>query len=311
MHLPSVSSLSALVLALCLLVAHSPVFALSIPPSIKSPPRVKSVRSADQWTNAQRLAAGLPPRAPRTFKRATSTSGNVFVPAPVKRSAPSPSPSPFALSKGKPVPTSYAGHIVARHLGSNDAVGYLRVSSSGVSLGGDKDSAHVTFTTSGSNTLFSINNVVSGTTSDAETTASTQETAFIGATGTSALGGGSAKYVHQKSGCARFSLFGTWISDTHLPPSPHYSTVALGNVKQTAPHARPAVTGGESTIWTFDASSQALTAHWVNPDGSHPKTRVAYSAHDGSLVLTGDVDAYNKAHPDDPVTEVALYFVSE
>ena len=38
------------------------------------------------------------------------------------------------------------------------------------------------------------------------------------------------------------------------------------------------------------------TAYWVNPDGSHPKTTLAYisssSSSDGALLLTGDIDAY-------------------
>ena len=35
-------------------------------------------------------------------------------------------------------------------------------------------------------------------------------------------------------------------------------------------------------------------AYWVNPDGSHPKTTLAYisSSSDGALLLTGDIDAY-------------------
>ena len=35
----------------------------------------------------------------------------------------------------------------------------------------------------------------------------------------------------------------------------------------------------------------------MNPDGSHPRTSAAYRATDGALVLTGDVAAYNAAHP--------------
>ncbi|KAI9059839.1 hypothetical protein FKP32DRAFT_1605769 [Trametes sanguinea] len=276
MRLPSLSCLPVLLLALCLLVVHSPVSALSIPANLKSPSRVKSLRSRapEKWTNAQRLAAGLPPRAPRTYKRVTSTVADPLAPAPVKRTAPSPSPSPFAHSKPA---VSYTGRIVARHPGKDDVVGFLRAPSSGVALGNNESSTTVTFKTPGGNSLFSITNVTS---SDAEAS-STQEASLIGASGTSALGAGSA------------------------------NAVTLETVKQTAPHARPALTGGESTIWTFDVSTKALTAHWVNPDGSHPKTRVAYNAHNGTLVLTGDVDAYNKAHADEPVTEVALYFESE
>ena len=42
----------------------------------------------------------------------------------------------------------------------------------------------------------------------------------------------------------------------------------------------------------------------MNPDGSHASTVLAHSASAGALVLTGDVDAYNRAHPDAPVEEV-------
>ena len=48
----------------------------------------------------------------------------------------------------------------------------------------------------------------------------------------------------------------------------------------------------------------------MNPDGSHASTVLAHSTstsasdNDGALVLTGDVDAYNRAHPDAPVSEV-------
>ncbi|KAI0354441.1 hypothetical protein OH77DRAFT_502305 [Trametes cingulata] len=283
MLFPSLSSFSALLLAFGLLVAHSPVSALSIPPTLKSPARVKSLRpeGQDQWTNAQRLAAGLPPRAPRTFKRATSTAADPLAPAPVRRSAPSPSPS-FAYSKTRPlVETSYTGRIVARDAGTDVPVGYVRASSSGVDAEG---AAHVAFTTTGSKALFSISNLDSTVTNDPEAFASAQASPFIGGAGTSALSAGSS------------------------------SAVALNRVPQTSAHARPAAAGpggAESTIWTFDAATQALTAHWVNPDGSHPKTRVAYSARDGSLILTGDVGAYQQAHPNDNVSEVTLHFVSD
>ncbi|OJT10617.1 hypothetical protein TRAPUB_12865 [Trametes pubescens] len=276
----SLSVLPVLLLTLFLLVAHSPVSALSIPPNLKAPRRVKSLRGPDQhlWTNAQRLAVGLPPRAPRIVKRATSTSP--LEPAPVKRTAPSPSASPFAYSKARPaVDVSYSGRIVARYAGTDVPIGYVRSSSSGVSLGDDEDGARVAFTASGPRALFSISAVDAAVTTD--DTASAQNTAFIGAAGTAALAAGSP------------------------------SAVLLNSVQQTSAHARPAAAGGESAIWMFDAATQALTAHWVNPDGSHPRTRVAVRARDGALVLTGDVGAYNEAHKGDVVYEVTLHLDSD
>ncbi|KAI0654298.1 hypothetical protein C8Q70DRAFT_1058548 [Cubamyces menziesii] len=287
----SLASLPALALALCLLLASSPAEALSIPPSLKAPPRVKSVRATDGWTNAKRLAAGLPPRAPRTFKRATPTVPDPY--APVKRSAPSPSPSPFAFARPA-VETAYEGRIVARYAGSDVPVGYVRASSSGVSVAGDvsgedevQDGARVAFKTTGSKALFSITALqdtsatIDSSNSGSETSQESESTTLIGAAGASTLSSGSA------------------------------SAVPLGTVKQTAPHARPALTGGESAIWTFDAATKALTAHWVNPDGSHPHTRVAYRARDGALFVAGDVAAYNAAHPGDVVSEVTLYLESD
>ncbi|KAI0329472.1 hypothetical protein GY45DRAFT_1346523 [Cubamyces sp. BRFM 1775] len=278
----SLASLPALALALCLLLASSsPASALSIPPTLKAPPRVKSVRATDGWTNAKRLAAGLPPRAPRTFKRATPTVPDPY--APVKRSAPSPSPSPFAFARPA-VETAYEGRIVARYAGSDVPMGYVRASSSGVEEE-LQDGARVVFKTTGSKALFSITTLQGTATtdsdSDSETSQGSEPSTLIGAAGASTLSSGSA------------------------------SAVPLGTVKQTAPHARPALTGGESAIWTFDAATKALTAHWVNPDGSHPHTRVAYRARDGALFVTGDVAAYNAAHPGDGVSEVTLYLESD
>ena len=52
----------------------------------------------------------------------------------------------------------------------------------------------------------------------------------------------------------------------------------------------------------------ATAALWVNPDGSHVRTTLAYSASSGSdsasLFLAGDVSAYNAAHADAPASEV-------
>ena len=54
------------------------------------------------------------------------------------------------------------------------------------------------------------------------------------------------------------------------------------------------------------------TAYWVNPDGSHPKTTLAYSpsssSSDGALLLTGDIDAYvdTEAHVVEAVSRLCL-----
>ena len=55
------------------------------------------------------------------------------------------------------------------------------------------------------------------------------------------------------------------------------------------------------------------TAYWVNPDGSHPKTTLAYisspssSSSDTALLLTGDIDAYTdtEAHVVEAVSRLS------
>ena len=90
--LPSLS-LSALVLlcSLCSLLAP-PALARALPEVLVSKHLARGAE-ASQWTNGQRLAAGLPPHAPRKLKRATPTEPNV-----ARRHAPSPSPSRAAFA---------------------------------------------------------------------------------------------------------------------------------------------------------------------------------------------------------------------
>ncbi|KAI0773136.1 hypothetical protein BD413DRAFT_603534 [Trametes elegans] len=267
-------SFSVILLSLWLLVAHSSVLALSIPRSLKAPPRLKSIRTLEQWTNGERLAAGLPrARRARSSVRQPRTSW------PPPRSSAPPRARARVHSRSPDrtaVETAHSGKIVARSASTDTpVVGFVRTSSSGVGLGKDTEGEHVTFSTPGPKALFSIGRSDLGEEAAANEESSTP--AFLGAKGTSALGTGSA------------------------------SAVRLNVVPQTSKHARPTAAGAESAIWSFDASSHALTPHWVNPDGSHPPTRVVYSAREGTLVLTGDVNAYKQAHPDDNVAEVTLY----
>ncbi|KAM5545484.1 hypothetical protein V8D89_000522 [Ganoderma adspersum] len=276
----SLSSLSAVFFTFFFFVANSPAALAS---HVALGHRTFAHSSPETWTNAQRLAAGLPPLAPRRFKRATPTEPGI-----AKRAAPSPSPSahvkhPFDNIRLTAVETSYTGTLQARTVSGNASLGFVRLSSSGIALGGD-DGSRVTFTAVG--TLpFSIATVTDG---------ADEEPSFLGAVGKTAIASGSG------------------------------SAAALSNVVQTPAHARPTLSGGESAIWTMDANTLKLTAlgdkpltndHfgaalWVNPDGSHASTTLAHSAFDNALVLTGDVNAYNRAHPDSPVSEVALFFVS-
>ena len=91
MLLPTLPSLS--LSALVLLSLLSSLLAPTALARALPEPRVPKPLEASQWTNGQRLAAGLPPHAPRKLKRATPTEPNV-----ARRHAPSPSPSRAAFA---------------------------------------------------------------------------------------------------------------------------------------------------------------------------------------------------------------------
>ncbi|KAI0738193.1 hypothetical protein C8Q80DRAFT_262862 [Daedaleopsis nitida] len=167
----SLPSLAALLLVLLATVSPTPgAFARSIPAAgFKN-----AVLSADakHWTNAKRLAAGLPPHAPRHHKRATPTEPNV-----AKRAVPSASPSPVAFALlDSAAPSSVTGFIEARTVNGDARLGLVRLTSSGITLG-DTIGTPVSFTTVGS-TPFSITTIG-------------ESPAYIGGLGTSAISSGS------------------------------------------------------------------------------------------------------------------------
>ena len=88
--------LSVLLLTLATLFTHSHAApALHIPQLRSTAPRAPAA-VPDQWTNAQRLAAGLPPHAPRVVRAPTPTE-----PGLVRRAHPSASPSPLAFAPAR------------------------------------------------------------------------------------------------------------------------------------------------------------------------------------------------------------------
>ncbi|KAG8772454.1 hypothetical protein FRC12_003071 [Ceratobasidium sp. 428] len=94
-------------------------------------------------------------------------------------------------------------------------------------------------------------------------------------------------------------------SDDFHPGSPNYSY--LVGTQKTDPGS-PAMVGDssfgtatgipadyQSAIWTLNPESMAITAQWINSDGSAPHTEMCY-ADDGNqaILLTGDRDALNE-----------------
>ncbi|KAJ7084710.1 hypothetical protein C8R44DRAFT_821902 [Mycena epipterygia] len=57
----------------------------------------------------------------------------------------------------------------------------------------------------------------------------------------------------------------------------------------------PAVKQSESAIWNYDATTGAITAQWVNIDGSTPATSIMYVSGSNALVATGDATVFAAA----------------
>ncbi|KAJ7664996.1 hypothetical protein B0H17DRAFT_951618 [Mycena rosella] len=84
-----------------------------------------------------------------------------------------------------------------------------------------------------------------------------------------------------------------------------YNYAYLGGTTQTAVGSTPSPGGNsfsaatgipesfESAVWTYNPATQAITAQWINTDGSAPATHIVY-ANDSNqvLTLTGDVSAF-------------------
>ncbi|KAJ6568598.1 hypothetical protein B0H19DRAFT_686098 [Mycena capillaripes] len=88
---------------------------------------------------------------------------------------------------------------------------------------------------------------------------------------------------------------------------PSYTSIPLGGTCATPPSGEPRVftrhnshsanVDGkenyvESPIWRYDPGTNALTAQWINPDGSEPETTIMLSQTPtlSGLELTGDID---------------------
>jgi len=88
-----------------------------------------------------------------------------------------------------------------------------------------------------------------------------------------------------------------------------YNYAYLGGTTQT-PAGSPPFTQGdnsfsaaygipeniESAVWSYDPTTQAITAQWINTDGSAPATHIIFANdYNMALALTGDVSAFQDA----------------
>ncbi|KAJ7185514.1 hypothetical protein C8R46DRAFT_1207668 [Mycena filopes] len=73
---------------------------------------------------------------------------------------------------------------------------------------------------------------------------------------------------------------------THTPPSSPPASVS---------NSYPSAENCESAIWSYNALTNALTAQWVNTDGSLPPTAIAFVSGSNALLITGDYTAFSQA----------------
>ncbi|EPS98707.1 hypothetical protein FOMPIDRAFT_1165103 [Fomitopsis schrenkii] len=84
-----------------------------------------------------------------------------------------------------------------------------------------------------------------------------------------------------------------------------------GATPQSGLNAFTAATGTprdfESAVWVFDAATTgAVSAQWINPDGSKPKTHLMYVPSSGAFAIASNVPAFEANFKN--VTEVSFTF---
>ncbi|KIY72535.1 hypothetical protein CYLTODRAFT_407255 [Cylindrobasidium torrendii FP15055 ss-10] len=74
------------------------------------------------------------------------------------------------------------------------------------------------------------------------------------------------------------------------------SSTGQSSVPKNVPNSFSAASGltknSETTIWTLDPTSHALSGHWINTNGNAAPTYLAYYAPDNVFVLVGDLGAF-------------------
>lgn len=220
-------------------------------------------------TNAQRLAKGLPPLAPKRFG---SVPGYFQPPTRVtvekSRTSPSSVPSQRFARRDQvriTTPHAYTGRVQVRDE-DGSVLGFLRTNVmdgtvAGINFHGDDD-LHVKFTT-----ISSPFNIIA-------TNPLFRAPFCIGLTAVSSMAPNSS------------------------------TTAALANVPKTS---RP-TSKAQSAIWSFDEQTRELTAQYTNPaDGTKFPIMLAYEERENFLFFVGDIAAHNLV-AEFVAVRVKLYF---
>jgi len=70
---------------------------------------------------------------------------------------------------------------------------------------------------------------------------------------------------------------------------------APGSPPASVSNSYPVAKNSESAIWTYDTSTNAITAQWFNMDGSKPPTSIVHILGANAFVITGDSGAVERA----------------
>jgi len=221
----------------------------------------------ERLTNSKRFALGLPPLKPKAHRRAGPGIGGTHVQAAAR-----------ALTSQVP-PVTAQCNILATDSNGN-VIGFISPSWNGFGEYG-------TFQGSSAGALVLSFSYIPGSSSNLDCTA-----------------------VNSPSGA--YPFFGAidgFGSDTDdlAPGNPNY--VYIGGTTQTPAGSTPASGGNsfaaatgydesvESAIWSYDPVSQAITANWVNTDGSTVPTTIIYADGDeNALALTCDYGAFSSVY---------------
>ncbi|KAK2466707.1 hypothetical protein APHAL10511_000965 [Amanita phalloides] len=65
----------------------------------------------------------------------------------------------------------------------------------------------------------------------------------------------------------------------------------------------------ETAVFAYNPSSNEVTCHWINNDGSRPKTYIGFNGQEATLFITGDKDAFSHKYGSNSIHWVTLNLI--
>ncbi|KAJ7493697.1 hypothetical protein FB451DRAFT_1215152 [Mycena latifolia] len=176
------------------------------------------------------------------------------------------------------VPVSYTGTIQVTNAGTGAVVGYVYQASGSTNHFGvttDMSSA-LSFMLSVDSTVVSSSGINIAATTSTYATTWPYMGGIVGVINTNA---------NLASGSPNFA----YVQGTSLTPD--------DSPAASVSNSYPTIEKSESAIWNYDASTGAISAQWINIDGSAPATAIVYVAGSNALVLAGDASVFASSFP--------------